>query len=83
MLLLQRLQACPSRVDRRLVLVVGIVCQSGTALGAQPGTVVSTQRLERQREHHRVPQQRLQVEQVVLELPGLVVLVVVRRVSSS
>ena len=41
--------------------------QPRPALGAQPGTVVPAQRLERQCEHHRVPQQRLEVEQVVLE----------------
>ena len=39
-----------------------------------PGTVVLAQRLERQCEHHRVPQQRLEVEQVALEPAGLVVL---------
>ncbi len=42
---------------------------------AQSGTVRLAQGLERQCKHHRVPQQRLQVEQVVLELAGLIVLV--------
>jgi hypothetical protein len=37
----------PARVDRCFVRVVGIVCQSCTALGAQPGTVVPAHRGER------------------------------------
>ena len=72
--LLSSCEPCPPRVDRLLVRVVRVVRQPRTALGAQPGTVVLAQRLERQCEHHRVPQQRLEVEQVVLEPAGLVVL---------
>ena len=43
-----------------MVRVVGQACPT---LGAQAGTVVPAQRLERQCKHHRVPQQRLQVAQ--------------------
>ena len=71
----QRGQGRPPRVDRLVVRVVGVVREPRTALGAQPGTVVLAQRLERQCEHHRVPQQRLQVDQVVLELADLELLV--------
>jgi hypothetical protein len=67
----QSAQGGPPRVDRRVVPVVGVVREPGPALGAQPGTVVLAQRLERQCEHHRVPQQRLQVDQVVLQRADL------------
>ena len=67
-------QGRPPRVDRRVVCVVGVVGQPRPALGAQAGTVVLAQRLERQCEHHRVPQQRLEVDQVVLQHADLVVL---------
>jgi hypothetical protein len=39
-------QAGPTRVDRCVMCVVGVVGQSRTTLGAQSGTVVLTQRLE-------------------------------------
>ena len=57
------------------MLVVRVVQEPGPTFGAQSGTVRLAHGLERQCEHHRVPQQRLQVEQVVLELADLVVLV--------
>ena len=57
--------------------VVRVVREPGTTLGAQSRTVVLAQRLERQCEHHRVPQQWLEVEQVVLEPADLVVLLAV------
>ena len=53
----------------------GIVREPRTALGAQSWTVVLAQRLERQCEHHRVPQQGLQVDQVVLERADLELLI--------
>ena len=56
--------------------VVRVVREPRATLGAQARTVVLAQRLERQCEHHRVPQQRLEVEQVVLEPADIVVLVV-------
>ena len=43
----QRTQRRPPRVDRRVVPVVGIVREPRSAVGAQPGTVVLAQRLER------------------------------------
>jgi len=46
-LLVQFLQSGPPRVDRSLVPMVGVVREPGTTLGAQPGTVVLAQRLER------------------------------------
>jgi hypothetical protein len=71
----QRTERRPPRVDRLVVPVVGVVREPGPTLGAQPGTVVSAQRLERQCEHHRVPQQGLQVDQVFLERADLELLV--------
>ena len=52
-----------------------VVRAPGAALDAQPRTVVHAQRLERQCEHHRVPQQRLQVDQVGLEHADLELLI--------
>ena len=57
---LEPLQLRPPGVDRLVVRVVRVVREPRTALGAQTRTVVLAQRLERQREHHRVPQQRLE-----------------------
>jgi hypothetical protein len=71
----QRTQGRPPRVDRLVVPVVRVVREPCTALGAQSGTVLGAQRLERQCKHHRVPQQRLQVDQVVLELADLDLLI--------
>jgi hypothetical protein len=70
----------PTRVDGLLVRVLGIVRQSCTALDAQSRTVLHTQRPERQCKHDRVPQQRLEVEQVVLEPADFVVEILIRRV---
>ena len=58
------------------MLVVRVVREPRTTLGAQARTVVLAQRLEGQCEHHRVPQQWLEVEQVVLEPADVVVLLV-------
>ena len=60
--------------------VLGIIRQPRATLDAQPGTVLNTQRLERKCKHHRVPQQWLEVEQVVLEPADFVVEVLVGRV---
>ena len=62
----------PPGVDRLVVLVSRVVREPRPALGAQTRTVVPAQRLERQREHHRVPQQRFEVEQVALEPADIV-----------
>ena len=43
--------------------------------GVEAGAIRPADRLERQCEHHRIPQQRLQVEQVALQHADLVVLV--------
>ena len=77
LVLLKRRQGGPARVDRRVVRVIRVVREPRTTLGAQPGTVVSAQRLERQLENHRVPQQGLEVEQVALEPADIVVGVLV------
>ena len=55
--------------------VAGVLGPAHPALGAQAGTVVPAQRLERQCEHYRIPQQRLEVDQVSHEHADLVVLV--------
>ena len=59
-----------------LVPVVRVVREPRTTLDAQARAVVPAQRLERQCEHHRVPQQWLEVDQIVLEPADIVVLVV-------
>ena len=47
--------------------VIGIVREPRPTLGAQSRTLRITQRVVRQCEHHRVPQDGLEVEQFVLE----------------
>ena len=47
--------------------VLGIVFESHPALRAQARAVVPAQRLERQRQHHGVPQRRLEVDQVTVQ----------------
>src|SRR5690606_7675171 len=79
---LQGREARPARVDRSLMTMVGVIRESRTTLGAQPGTVVLAERLERQCKHHRVPQQGLEVEQVVLECADFVVQVLIGLVAS-
>ena len=56
--------------------VLRVVCEPRATLDAQARAVFPAQRLERQCEHHRVPQQWLEVEQVSLEPADIVVLVV-------
>ena len=68
-------QRRPPRIHRLVVRMVGVVREPGPALGAQSGTVVLAQRLERQCEHHRIPQQGLQVDQVVLQRADLELLI--------
>ena len=53
-------------------VVLRVVREPRPALGAQTRAVVPAHRLERQCEHHRVPQRGLQVDQVVLQLAQLV-----------
>lgn len=67
----QALEPRPSGVDRLLVLVIGFVCQPRPTLRAQSRAVRPTHRLKRQCEHHRVTQERFEVEQVVLELADI------------
>ncbi len=63
--------------------MVRVVREPRTALGAQTRTVVPAQRLERQCEHHRIPQQWLEIDQIVLEPADIVVLVVPTPVMSG
>ena len=81
------LERRPPRVDHFMV-VVGVVRQVRSALGAQSRAVLPAHRLERQGRHHRVPEHGLEVDQVAHELAHLVLvvvgahLVVVRRRSA-
>ena len=64
-----------------VVPVLRVVREPRPALGAQTRAVVPAQRLQRQCEHHRVPQRRLEVDQVTRPSPaavGVVVLVALR-----
>ena len=63
--------------------MVRVVREPGTTLDAQTRTVVPAQRLEGQCKHHRVPQQWLEVDQIVLEPADIVVLVVPTTVMSG
>jgi hypothetical protein len=56
----------PSGVDQ-VVLVVRVLRERLAALGAQPGAVGPAHRLERQCRNHRVPEQRFEVDQTVLD----------------
>ena len=72
------LQRRPPRVGA-VVVVVRVVREPCTALGAQARAVLPAHRLERQCEHHRVPQRGLEVDQVALELAQLVLVVTALR----
>jgi hypothetical protein len=74
-----RLKSCPPRIDRGVVAVLRILVQVGPAFGTQTQTVRATQRLERQIQHDRIAQHRLEVEQVTLQVPDLVLGVGVAR----
>ena len=75
----ESLQCRPTDVDGVMV-VVRVVREPRSALGAQARAVVLAHRLHRQCEHHRVTQHGLEVEQAVLEEePVLVFLGVVGR----
>jgi hypothetical protein len=57
-----------------VVHVRGVLREPHPAVGAQSGAVLGAQRAERQCQHHRIPQEWLEVDQVVLDPSGLVVL---------
>ena len=58
----------PAGVHSVAVPVVGPgFCQLGAAFHAQPSAVFTTQGRQRQREHHRVTERGLQVEEVAVE----------------
>jgi hypothetical protein len=67
----------PPRVEH-VVVVLRVVLEPRPALGAQTRAVVPAHRCERQIEHHRVAQHRLEVEEVP-DHPGLVVVVFIGR----
>ena len=80
----QSAEGRPSGVDH-FMMVVRVLGEVQTALGAQPRAVVPTHGLERQGGNHRVPQHGLEVDEVVHQLVHVVLvrvtrhLVVVRR----
>src|SRR5450631_2204556 len=69
-------QAGPSRVDRLVSMVTADVLEPSPAIGTQTEAVVLAHRRERQCEHHRVTQYRLEIDVIVGKKPDVVVLVV-------
>jgi hypothetical protein len=59
-------QGGPPGIQIGLVTMVGVLVEAGTTLDAEPRTVIPTQRLEWQIEHHRVAEHRLKVDQIAL-----------------
>ena len=68
---MQAPQCGPSRVEL-VVLVIRVVVQPCTAHGAEAETVVLAHRLQGQGEHHGVPQNRPEVDELVLHLRDLI-----------
>ena len=64
----------PARVGRGVRVVGGQVVEALAAAGAQPAAVVPAQRRQRQVEHQRVADERLQIEHVADEVADLVLL---------
>ncbi len=62
------------------MLVTGVIGEPRPAVGAQARAILPAQWLERQCKHYRIPQLRLEVEQVALQPAGALRLVLVSRV---
>lgn len=61
----------PARIQI-LVVMTGILVESHSALGAQPLTVLTAHGLERQLRNDRIPQNRLEIDGIVLDAVLLV-----------
>ena len=68
-----RAQGGPAKVDLIVPMTRFDIGEPDPAFGAQARAVVPAYRRERQREHHRVTNQRLEVDVVVDQSPDLVV----------
>ena len=52
--------------------MVGFLVEVGTATLAQPATIVAAQWRERQVQHHRIPDRRLQIDALALDPADLI-----------
>src|SRR3954468_18992122 len=66
-------QRGPSRVNGLMRMIGRLVGEADAASRAQAGALLVTHRAERQREHDRVAQLGLEVDEVAFETPNVVV----------